>query len=1231
MSYQNYIKSEFSGLTIEEILKREPSVLLGVSTKAAENLALLKILTVFDLGLSSVFDNAVRIFDGSQHPNSIFRKFRRPPTAIVDKDLITITETTDLPFESIEALIGIGPNNATGLQDHLSVKTVRDVALWPPFLAAKAIVLEAYNPGIEIESDPEAPETLIPKSGEYGTERYVYSSVVMFPDDNTAGLASLNNRLFDIVDAPEAGFKKMRFGARMTYSHTWFPKRVAKGQLLHSLPLAPGESTKVAVIGWTNKSSAATRQTLSESEKLSNISDRARSVSQIANTVANEFQSGSSQSASHSSTVEAGAVGLVPFVAGVGTVSGGFSESGATTHTVSSGSRDINTHLQQNIQDSTQQTASSVRSQRASVVSEVSQSQSEQLSTRTVTNYNHMHALTIQYYEVVQIYETQVRLEEAERCIFVPMKLVDFTDERNIFKHLKILRSAALNHSTRARLDELADAGYGYEFGFEVGRDPREIPIPLPGIRGLARQVLNSVRQSYRRLDRDGFIEFTGIQRLKLNPLLQLNHIRWRQTSSSLIRKMEIETEDGDSIILGSPPGQSAPPDTVHPALNGGESLSFGKIRRFIIHANPGFSPNPAQPNHWIVPLELAVKLNGESRWMNCGFIIDPDRSYNGRPVIEISGPPGPDELADALMEDQLHYSQAIWRRENPQTLIMQLAPYLLDVGSRTIKLVDHIAPVPLKFVGNYVVYRFTFEEDDGWRGWIHKNADTSRVAADHVAVPTGGVFAEAVPGRFNAAEKIDVTRFFNWQESPPDAPPGVAPLKAGEHTPTAAPEVGSFEKPLVSIQAPLSLPDPTGLSEALKAVAAAGLFRNMSGDSVTKEAATDATEASSEAGIAALTASGAALATTMSNVGKVLSTLGSSDGLKTLSAVGALLNQKAETEGKKTPAGNGAGGEGAAKTAPPRDPSEIVDDALEKTFMAEEPAPATGGAGSAAAPAPPTIGKTSTKAEALAHVAALTGGSGSSPWKLGRTQTFDRLKQLINNPDLIDQDSLNLCGPAAFLRLWIARDPLAVAKFAGELYETGRSSINGYEVAPDGDSLIAKDYAALKTAHGPDFCPEAEWMIMGSLRDAENIFFDFEGTPDETLSGATFPSEMQTWLRSTGLYATVQDEANLFLTRGLDHALSLTPGPGRDVALLINAHMLAQMNVTRGVPKSNEFILNAFPNHYILLTAPIAEMPGEKLQVHYWTWGQQYTGLVDRETFRVNYYGAVMGAGPGA
>ena len=93
-----------------------------------------------------------------------------------------------------------------------------------------------------------------------------------------------------------------------------------------------------------------------------------------------------------------------------------------------------------------------MRNRRASVVREVSQSEHEQISTRVVTNYNHMHALSVHYYEVVQAFRTTTQLERAERCLFVPMQLVDFSDAALINRWRLVLATAALTERTRRQL-----------------------------------------------------------------------------------------------------------------------------------------------------------------------------------------------------------------------------------------------------------------------------------------------------------------------------------------------------------------------------------------------------------------------------------------------------------------------------------------------------------------------------------------------------------------------------------------------------------------------------------------------------------------------------------------------------------------------------------------------------------------------------------------------------------
>ena len=54
-------------------------------------------------------------------------------------------------------------------------------------------------------------------------------------------------------------------------------------------------------------------------------------------------------------------------------------------------------------------------------------------------------------------------------------------------------------------------------------------------------------------------------------------------------------------------------------------------------------------------------------------------------------------------------------------------------------------------------------------------------------SLPTRGVLGEAVLGHCPSAEKIDLTRFWNWQDSPSDSAPAISPVTLPTTTPSIA------------------------------------------------------------------------------------------------------------------------------------------------------------------------------------------------------------------------------------------------------------------------------------------------------------------------------------------------------------------------------------------------------------------------------------------------------------
>ncbi|MDL5365983.1 hypothetical protein QSH18_10240 [Xanthomonas sp. NCPPB 2654] len=273
---------------------------------------------------------------------------------------------------------------------------------------------------------------------------------------------------------------------------------------------------------------------------------------------------------------------------------------------------------------------------------------------------------------------------------------------------------------------------------------------------------------------------------------------------------------------------------------------------------------------------------------------------------------------------------------------------------------------------------------------------------------------------------------------------------------------------------------------------------------------------------------------------------------------------------------------------------------------------------------------------EARDVIATFRDTDGSGSWNgLDRTEVADRLLDLVNNPRLIRQGYLNLCGPAALLVMWASRDPLGFANFATTLYDDGSADLGDLSIVPK-DTLLAQDYSNLSTnTYG------ADWMLLSAIRNTDQPFWQssWVGDPEQQLAALTRPEELASWLRATGIYAQVSDEGNWAAPAGIPHATGIEFREGRDVSLLINTNLLH--DARRSAASIDErFLLNLFPNHYIvgLNNITVAVMDGPQnddgtLKFHkddvllsIWSWGENSVDLaVPQQSFVDNYYGAVI------
>ncbi|HYM04347.1 MAG TPA: hypothetical protein VET85_15445, partial [Stellaceae bacterium] len=143
------------------------------------------------------------------------------------------------------------------------------------------------------------------------------------------------------------------------------------------------------------------------------------------------------------------------------------------------------------------------------------------------------------------------------------------------------------------------------------------------------------------------------------------------------------------------------------------------------------------------------------------------------------------------VLRNMVRYSKAVWTSLTPEERVMLLEPYLVSFPglSSTVPLLDCLGNEVLGFHGNCMMMPFSIPQVLGdQQGWPMSTGALEdallrfhRQNAPHQAtttmLPTRGVLGEAMLGHCSSGEKIDLTRFWNWQDSPADTAPAIAPV----------------------------------------------------------------------------------------------------------------------------------------------------------------------------------------------------------------------------------------------------------------------------------------------------------------------------------------------------------------------------------------------------------------------------------------------------------------------
>ncbi|WP_437371099.1 N-acetylmuramoyl-L-alanine amidase [Maribacter litoralis] len=301
----------------------------------------------------------------------------------------------------------------------------------------------SYNAIVRI-SDPDVANYVLQKTDVNGKVAY---DLVRDSEPYNRSEVSLKNPI-RWEDAPEAKDNLSLYQAvTVATGHIIHFKSVFKadgyslGDLVYSLPLAPGQKKQIVVFESSHSLQGAESQSISQGESLSAglISDR--SITDQLGGGINETLSGNSRARTSGMSAGLGAAGSYGGIGASLGIAGGFSKSSSSAS--QNGSRNVSQFFGEKLRQSLMQNAESYRELNASVVTTVTEGQNYGVTAETIANHNHCHSLTMMYFEVLRHYAIYQEVSHVEECVFVPLLLTHFTTE-NIHKWKDILATNLL-------------------------------------------------------------------------------------------------------------------------------------------------------------------------------------------------------------------------------------------------------------------------------------------------------------------------------------------------------------------------------------------------------------------------------------------------------------------------------------------------------------------------------------------------------------------------------------------------------------------------------------------------------------------------------------------------------------------------------------------------------------------------------------------------------------------
>lgn len=656
------------------------------------------------------------------------------------------------------------------------------------------------------------------------------------------------------------------------------------GELLNTFALGPCQKKQISVLEFGREEVASRKEALDATESLESSLSRDRDVSEVLSASISEKIKGKSRSTTAGWSGGTGISGSGsgqkgPLKGAVGATSGFMGSLGISgARSSQKSSRKIAASSMQRLRERINQSASAVRSQRATVVESVSQTERVSAVTEVIANKNMCHSMNFMFFEVLKHFVIEQALVDVQEVLYIPLQITPFSPEK-ILRWQDILYDFVPSSQLRAGFADLAEWQKGNYAPNRLiadesiqdmsGHMVMSFDLPLPEINDPEIEDGDEIPAthdfgpawSFYRASR-----FSLFTRSYYKSYFFRRNFRSRQQiwETQMVPKIVPEFMEELQIWANTPSGaiDLKLDITQLTRFRHGAKMSIKlattsstpAIRRSDIQSLEIRSGRQVPSNARILIESASLSYRAES--LN-GFIFRDTRLQNdigNSDAARIVTPLNAEEMRNPRKEQERRANTLIEHLNSNREIYHEILAKEMD-EHRRFMLLDGIR---LPAAGNRSVANLVENRIVGFVGnsmilpvaqglridpIFHEIEDLldfykplEEMEPFRMSLPTGGYFMEAVMGTCNSCEDLDYTKARFNGFACEDEPSGIEPISMDSRR--AAPsdlQAKDFAAPIVAFQNVPNAPDPTGLGAAMQVLGNSDTFRDATGLAATQ------------------------------------------------------------------------------------------------------------------------------------------------------------------------------------------------------------------------------------------------------------------------------------------------------------------------------------------------------------------------------------------------------------